>query len=73
MEHEDDGDTICNWCAQNIPQRICKGTGRLRNQMTSEDYPDYSIIDISKNTEKSLEDLRKLSFTQTPVKNHQLG
>ena len=29
---------------------------------------DYSVIDISQNTEKSPSDLRKLDVTQTPVK-----
>ena len=31
IEHEDDGDTICSWCAWNYPKRIGKGTGRLGN------------------------------------------
>ena len=53
MEHEDDRNTNCNWCAQNNPQRIIKGTGRLENQRTSGDHPTYSIIEISQNTEKS--------------------
>ena len=46
MEHEGGGDTNCNCCTWNDPQGIVKGTGRLRNQKTSRDHPDYSIIKI---------------------------
>ena len=35
------------------------------------DHPNYSIIKISQNTEKSPGDLRKLNVTQALVKNHQ--
>ena len=35
MEHESDGDTNCNWCTWNNPQRIDIRTRRLRNQKTS--------------------------------------
>ena len=40
------------------------------NQMTRGDDPDYNIIKIDQNTTKSPGDLRKLSFTQTPTRNH---
>ena len=36
------------------------------------DHPDYSIIKIGQNIEKSPGDLRKIVVTQAPVKNHQL-
>ena len=36
------------------------------------DYPDYSIVEIGQNTEKSSGDLRKLAVTQTLVKDYQL-
>ena len=36
------------------------------------DHPNYSIVEISQNTEKSPGDLRRLAVTQTPVENHQL-
>ena len=62
MEHESDCDTNC----------IGKGTGRIENKTTSENHPNYSIIKISQNTEKSTGDLRILSVTQTPVRNRQL-
>ena len=32
MEHGSDGDTNCNWCTRNNPQKIGKGTRRLRNK-----------------------------------------
>ena len=38
MEHE--SVTNCNWCARNNPQKIGKGTGRIRTQRTSGDHPD---------------------------------
>ena len=36
------------------------------------DHPNDSIIENGQNTEKSPGDLRRLSVTQTPVKNHWL-
>ena len=72
MEHEDDSDTNCNWCTWNNPQRIDKWIGRLRNKKTSTDHPDYCIIKISKDTEKSHGDLKRLAVAQIPVENHQL-
>ena len=59
-KHEHDDDTDCNWSAQNNPQRLGKETRRLRNQMMSGDHPDYSIIKIGQNTEKSPGDLLSL-------------
>ena len=56
MEHEGDRDTNCNWCAQNNSQTLDKGTERLRNQRTSSDCSDNSIIKIGQNTEKSTGD-----------------
>ena len=38
----------------------------------SGDNPNYYIIEIGQNTEKSPEDLAKLVVIQTPVKNYQL-
>ena len=56
------GNTNCNWCAWNIPQRLHKETESLRNQRTSEDHPDYSIIKIDQNIEKSPGDLQSLKL-----------
>ena len=68
MQHERDVNTSCSWCTLNDPQRITKGTGRLRNQMTSRDHSVYNITKIGQNTEKSPGDLRRLAVAQTPVK-----
>ena len=70
MEHESDKNF--NWHAWNALQRFGKGTGRVRNQRTNSDHPNYNITKIGQNTEKSPRDLRKLAVTQTPVKDHQL-
>ena len=63
MEHEGDGNTNCNCCTWNNPQRLGKGTEKLRGQV--------EIIKTSallKKTEKSPEDLRWLVVTRTSVK-----
>ena len=39
---------------------------------TRRDHPNDSIIENDQNSEKSPGDLRRLTVTQTPVKNHQL-
>ena len=46
--------------------------GGLGNNGMGGDCPNYSIIEIGQNTEKSPGDLRRLAVTQTPVKDHQL-
>ena len=69
MEYGDDGDANCNWYTWNDPQRIVKETGRLGNKIVGN--PNYSIIMIGLNTEKSPGDLRRLVVTQTPEKDHQ--
>ena len=62
MEHESDGDTNCNWCIWYSHQTIDTGKGGLENKRMSGDHPNYSIIKIDQNTEKSPGDLlsRKL-------------
>ena len=78
MELEGNGDSNCYKCARYSHQRIGKGTGTLGNErererkiMTSGDHPNYSIIKISRNTEESPVDLRRLAAIQTPVRNNQ--
>ena len=72
MEHKRDSDTNCNWCTHNYPQKIGKGTWRLRNRTTSGDNSDYSIIKIGQNTEKSPGDLFSLKLSDNNgVKNSQ--
>ena len=51
---------------------VTKGTGGLGNKRTSGNHPNYRIIKIGQNTEKSPGDLRRLVVTQTLVRNHQL-
>ena len=71
-ELESDSDTNSNWCARYSYQRINTGTRWLENKMTSRDHPNYSIIKIGQNTEKSPGDWRRLTVAQTPVRNYQL-
>ena len=72
VEHESDGYTNCNWCPWYSHRRIDKGNVGLGSKRTSGDHPNYCIIEIEQNSEKSPGDLRRLADTQTPVKNHQL-
>ena len=46
-----------------------KATRGLENKRTSGDYPNYYIIEIGQNTEKSPGDLRRLAVTT--MKDHQ--
>ena len=62
MQPEGNGDAHCIWCTWNNPQRIGKGTGTLGNKRINRDHPDYSIIKIGQNTEKSPGDLLSLKF-----------
>ena len=43
-----------------------------RNGGLGNNYPNYNIVEIGQNTEKSPGDLRRLAVTHTPVKNHQI-
>ena len=51
---------------------LVKGAGRVANRRINRDHPNYSIVKIGQNTEKSPGDLRRLDVTQTPMKDHQL-
>ena len=58
-----------------IPIVICAfgtGIGRFGNKRMTGDHANYSIIEISQNTEESPGDLKRLAVNQTPVRNHQL-
>ena len=55
-----------------VTEGFIKGTQELRYKRTSGDHPNYCIIEIGQNTEKSPEHLRRLAITQTLVKDHQL-
>ena len=54
VEHESNDYTNYNRCSWYNHRRIIKGTGRLGNKKTNGDHPNYSIIEIGQNTEKSL-------------------
>ena len=60
-EHEDNGDTYCNWRSWNGPQRFGKEAGRIGNRRMNRDHPNYSIIKIDYETEKSRRDLGRLA------------
>ena len=70
LEHKSDGCTNCNWHPRYSHQRTITGTRSLGNKRKSGNHPNYSIIKICQNSEKSLGDLRRLAVTQTPVRNH---
>ena len=72
MEHENDDETNYNWCSQYSHQKFDTRTGGLGNNGTGGDWPNYSIVEIGQNTEKSPGDLRRHAVTQTPEENHQL-
>ena len=62
----DRNDTNCKWCTWNSLQRLGKETGRIENQRKNQDHLDYSIVEVSQNTQKSPRDLKRLAVTQTP-------
>ena len=63
-----DGDTDCNWYSRYSPQRIGKGTGRLRDKKTSRDHPKLQLYkDRPKYEEEFSGDLRELAVTQTAM------
>ena len=51
---------------------ISKGLVRIGNRKTNRDHPNYSNVENGENTEKSAADIRRLTVTQTPVKDRQL-
>ena len=55
-----------------VIKRINKGTEEHGNKRMSGDFPNYNIIVIGENFEKSSGDLRRLVVTPTPVKNQKL-
>ena len=54
-----------------IPKDLVRGLEDL--EIKGRGHPDYCIIKIGQNTEKSPGDLREFAITQTPVKDHQLA
>ena len=72
MEHKSDGDISLNWSIWYNHRKIDTKTGGLGNKKKSRDHPNYSVAEISQNTEKRTGDLRRLAVTKTPLRNHQL-
>ena len=66
-----DSDANCSWDTQCSHQRIYTRTRRLGNKRMNREHPNYSIVEISQNTQKSPGDLRRLGVNQNSVKNHQ--
>ena len=64
--------TIVIGAVGTVTKGLIKGLKDLKNKMTGEDQPTYSIIKISQDTEESPGVLRRFVVTQTPVRNHQL-
>ena len=58
MEHE--GDTNCNWCTWNDPQKVNKRARGDGNRRTSGDHSNYSIVEVD---QKSLGYLRRPAVT----------
>ena len=69
--HESDNQENCDWCFWHSLGRIIKENGALGNKRTSGVDPNYNIIMIGHNTEKSPGDLGRLAVTLTSVKDHQ--
>ena len=57
-----DGDTNCNWSTWKDSEKVGKEGRRVKNQRTSRDHPDYSIVKIDQNSDKCPEDLRRLKW-----------
>ena len=72
MEHESDRCTNCKCCSRYCHQRIATRTEGLKNKTSSGENPNYRIIKIGQNTEKSPGNLKRLADTQIPIRNYQL-
>ena len=70
MEHEGDNYTHRVWCFCYGHQRIINGTGSLGNERTNRDHPKFFPLMNGQNIETSPEELRRLTITQTPVKDY---
>ena len=64
-EHESDDYTNSNWYSWYSHQRISTRTG---NNKVSGDHPNYCIIEISQNTEKSPGDLKRCCHSNSSEK-----
>ena len=71
MKYQSDDYTNLIGALDTVTKGLVKGPGDLEITM-SWDHPNYCIIEINQNTEKSSGDLRRLAVSQTSVKYHQL-
>ena len=55
-----------------VTKGLIRSLGGLGNKRTSEDYLNYSIIEIDHNAKETFGGLKRLAITQTPVENQQL-
>ena len=72
MEYKSNGDTNCNWFARYGHQRIGTGTEGLVNKRTNGNDPNYIIIRMDMNTEKSPGELKIFAVSLTSVRRHLL-
>ena len=72
VDYESDDCTNGDLCFWDNNKRIIKRPGRLGIWRTGRDYANDSIAENGQNPETSPGDLRRLTATQTPMKNHQL-
>ena len=72
QETEGDNYTNCDWCFWHGNKRIIKGPEGFGRWRSSGDLPNNCVIENGQNTEKSPGDLRRLTVTQSPVKDQQL-
>ena len=61
MQYESDGDTNFYWRTRHSNQRIGTGTAGLCDKCTNGDHPNYSIVKIGQDTEKSQPQMETLS------------
>ena len=62
LEHVNDSEINCSWCAWCNHQSFRTGTGGLGNKCTSKEHPHLSIIMIGQNREKRSGDLRRFAI-----------
>ena len=72
VKQESDDCTSCNLCSWYIHPKIGTKTWGFEHNGVGRDSPNHGIVEIGQNAEKSPGDLRRLSVTQTPLKNHKL-
>ena len=70
VEHVSDSDTNCSWFTWNSLQKIGKGIRTIGNQWKNRNHQE-TIVEIDQNTQTNPGELRRLSVTQTPVKDYQ--